>query len=215
MYSCLQALSAVQHSLERSPVGEAGLADASSALHTDSGAESLTEDGSDRNDTSSSLTRSSGTSTIPRITVGQVAGFECTGNSTTAVVDSDTHSNTASTDTDTNLADTNTDPADTISSLTGGGDISVNTVEDTSIGGEECPPAQPPLSLHPPPSTSHHPPPPTSTAAEITDYLDHLPEMNLPWQPLRSVTRCSCGRVFTYLASKVSLAQPFDKVQLL
>ena len=62
------------------------------------------------------------------------------------------------------------------------------------------------LSLSPPPfppSPRRLSPSPTSTA-EFRGYLDHLPEMNLPWQPLRSVTRCSCGRAFTFLVSKVS-----------
>ena len=44
---------------------------------------------------------------------------------------------------------------------------------------------------------------PTSTA-DLRSHLDHVPEMNLPWQPLSSVTHCSCGRAFTYLVSKVT-----------
>ena len=54
-----------------------------------------------------------------------------------------------------------------------------------------------------PPSPRRFSPSPTSPA-EFKGYLDHLPEMNLPWQPLRSVTRCACGRAFTFLVSKVS-----------
>ena len=144
MYFYLQALSALQHSLERSPVTETALPDTMTTPHTDT--------------------------------------------------------NTSST----NLADSNTVPTDTNSSLPNVADMRTasNTVEETSRGGEECP--LPLTSLHPPPPTSHHPPPPTSTTAEIRDYVDHLPQMTLPWQPLRSITRCNCGRVFSYLASKVS-----------
>ena len=45
--------------------------------------------------------------------------------------------------------------------------------------------------------------PSPSSPAELRSYLDHLPEMNLPWQPLRTAIRCSCGRAFTFLVSKV------------
>ena len=42
-----------------------------------------------------------------------------------------------------------------------------------------------------------------SSVSELRDLLTHIPEMNLPWQDLRSVQRCSCGRPFTFLVSKV------------
>ena len=35
------------------------------------------------------------------------------------------------------------------------------------------------------------------------DHLDHIPEMNLPWQAMRSVPRCSCGTAFTFSTRKV------------
>ena len=63
-------------------------------------------------------------------------------------------------------------------------------------------------SLSPPPlptSPRRLSPAPTS-AADLSSYLDHLPEMNLPWQPLRSVIRCACGRAFTYLVTKVCMS---------
>ena len=35
------------------------------------------------------------------------------------------------------------------------------------------------------------------------EYLNHVPEMNLPWQPLRSVWQCPCGTAFSYSSRKV------------
>ena len=35
------------------------------------------------------------------------------------------------------------------------------------------------------------------------DYLVHPSEMNLPWQPMRSVTQCSCGIAFSFSVRKV------------
>lgn len=35
------------------------------------------------------------------------------------------------------------------------------------------------------------------------EYLNHVPEMNLPWQPLRSVWQCSCGTAFSFSTRKV------------
>lgn len=36
------------------------------------------------------------------------------------------------------------------------------------------------------------------------DFLNHNPDMNLPWQPLRSASQCSCGVAFSYSCKKVS-----------
>ena len=36
------------------------------------------------------------------------------------------------------------------------------------------------------------------------DHLDHVPEMNLPWQSLRSVCQCTCGVAFSFATRKVS-----------
>ena len=52
-------------------------------------------------------------------------------------------------------------------------------------------------------SPNHHSPSP-NPVSDLKDYLTHIPEMNLPWQSLRSVKTCSCGRAFTILVSKVS-----------
>ena len=35
------------------------------------------------------------------------------------------------------------------------------------------------------------------------EHLNHVPEMNLPWQPLRSVWQCSCGTAFSFSTRKV------------
>ena len=37
----------------------------------------------------------------------------------------------------------------------------------------------------------------------LRDLLLHVPEMNLPWEPLRSVTQCSCGHTFSFTRRKV------------
>ena len=110
-------------------------------------------------------------------------------NTTTSDGDADitsTDLNTGLTPTDTSVDDTNTVSA-----------YNSNKLNDDS---ERLPLAPPPL----PPSSS---PAPSSTA-EWRRYLDHLPEMNLPWQPLRTVTQCSCGRAFSYLVSRVSVRSP-------
>lgn len=46
--------------------------------------------------------------------------------------------------------------------------------------------------------------PSPTPVSNLKDYLTHIPEMNLPWQSLRSAKTCSCGRAFTILVSKVS-----------
>ncbi len=35
------------------------------------------------------------------------------------------------------------------------------------------------------------------------DHLDHIPDMNLPWQPLRGARQCSCGVAFSFSVRKV------------
>ena len=32
----------------------------------------------------------------------------------------------------------------------------------------------------------------------------HIPEMNLPWHPMRSITQCSCSTAFSFTQRKVS-----------
>ena len=39
------------------------------------------------------------------------------------------------------------------------------------------------------------------------DHLDHVPEMNLPWQSLRSVRQCTCGVAFSFATRKVICMQ--------
>ena len=84
---------------------------------------------------------------------------------------------------------------------------SADRVTDSTPAGskEEEKESEVPSRSPPPPSLSSRSrlSPSPSSPAEFQSYLDHLPEMNLPWQPLRSVTRCSCGRAFTFLVSKV------------
>ena len=41
------------------------------------------------------------------------------------------------------------------------------------------------------------------TSVYLRDLLLHVPEMNLPWEPLRSVTQCSCGHTFSFTRRKV------------
>lgn len=36
-------------------------------------------------------------------------------------------------------------------------------------------------------------------------YLVHMPEMNLPWESMRSVRQCTCGVSFSYSVRKVNL----------
>ena len=83
-------------------------------------------------------------------------------------------------------------------------DLGNEGTNPSGTGREDGPSERSSLSPPPfPPSPRRLSPSPTSSA-EFRGYLDHLPEMNLPWQPLRSVTRCACGRAFTFLVSKVS-----------
>ena len=83
-------------------------------------------------------------------------------------------------------------------------DLGNEGTNSSGTGREDGPSERSSLSPPPfPPSPRRFSPSPTSSA-EFRGYLDHLPEMNLPWQPLRSVTRCACGRAFTFLVSKVS-----------
>ena len=58
-------------------------------------------------------------------------------------------------------------------------------------------------SLSPLPHTPSPRTPSPTVTADFKRYLEHLPEMNLPWQPLRTVSQCSCGRAFSYLVFKV------------
>ena len=37
----------------------------------------------------------------------------------------------------------------------------------------------------------------------LRDLLLHVPEMNLPWQPLRNVSQCPCGHTFSFTSRKV------------
>ena len=37
----------------------------------------------------------------------------------------------------------------------------------------------------------------------LQDLLLHVPEMNLPWQPLRSESQCLCGHTFSFTSRKV------------
>ena len=37
----------------------------------------------------------------------------------------------------------------------------------------------------------------------LRDLLLHVPEMNLPWQSLRSVPQCLCGHTFSFTSRKV------------
>ncbi|CAI8047738.1 Myotubularin-related protein 6 [Geodia barretti] len=81
-------------------------------------------------------------------------------------------------------------------------DLGNEGTNPSGTGREDGPSERSSLSPPPfPPSPRRLSPSPTSSA-EFRGYLDHLPEMNLPWQPLRSVTRCACGRAFTFLVSK-------------
>ena len=38
---------------------------------------------------------------------------------------------------------------------------------------------------------------------ELQSLLLHIPEMNLPWHPLRDMSKCSCGVAFSFTERKV------------
>ena len=38
---------------------------------------------------------------------------------------------------------------------------------------------------------------------QLRPLLLHVPEMNLPWQPMRSTPQCGCGVAFTFSVRKV------------
>ena len=40
---------------------------------------------------------------------------------------------------------------------------------------------------------------------KFQDHLEHIPEMILPWQPLRSHRQCSCGTAFSFTVRKVGI----------
>ena len=41
------------------------------------------------------------------------------------------------------------------------------------------------------------------TYSSFKDHLEHIPEMNLPWQPMRAVQQCCCGTTFSFAIRKV------------
>ncbi len=43
---------------------------------------------------------------------------------------------------------------------------------------------------------------PTSYST-FKEFLNHTPDLNLPWQPMRSVSQCGCGMPFSYSRRKV------------
>lgn len=40
------------------------------------------------------------------------------------------------------------------------------------------------------------------TYSSFKDHLEHIPEMNLPWQPMRGVHQCGCGTTFSFAIRK-------------
>ena len=44
------------------------------------------------------------------------------------------------------------------------------------------------------------------TYTSFKDHLEHIPEMNLPWQSMRSVHKCCCGTAFSFAIRKVGLS---------
>ena len=57
-----------------------------------------------------------------------------------------------------------------------------------------------------PPPSPHLPPLSPATLSQLSRCLKPAPDVKLSWQPLRGVTRCSCGRAFTFLVTKVQSA---------
>ena len=41
--------------------------------------------------------------------------------------------------------------------------------------------------------------------SKFKEFLNHTPDLNLPWQPMRSVSQCGCGMAFSYSRKKVKI----------
>lgn len=155
---------------------------------------SETESGTDMVDTSM-ISEASPTDTVADL-----------GNTNITLTTAAADTNTTMTDTNTTMTDTNTAMADTNTALTNKVAVEHSTVGTNTVKTQVTDEGRAERSLSPPPfsvSPRRLSPVPNSTA-DVRSYLDHLPEMNLPWQPLRSVTHCACGRAFTFLVTKVS-----------